>query len=282
MKAPVFDFTRALSVAEAVALLADTARFTKPLAGGQSLGPMLNLRVAFPEHLIGVRQIESLRQAFIDPANGDLVLGAAVPHAQIEDGLIPDVTQGLLAHVAANIAYRAVRNRGTVGGSLAHADPAADWVNTMPLLGARMVAVGLAGEREIDARTFMTGPFTTALDEHELLVAVRVPALGKNARWGYVKFCRKPGEFAEAVGGVLIDRARGIGRLVMGATDGAPIVLEEPAERVRAASSDSAVAAHWTDARLSAAIDAAGIGHDPYSAQLHLTMARRAIAVALA
>ncbi len=282
MKAPAFDFTQAQSVPDAVALLADTARFTKPLAGGQSLGPMLNLRVAFPEHLIGVRQIEALRHAFIDPANGELVLGAAVRHAQIEDGLIPDVTRGLLAHVAANIAYRAVRNRGTVGGSLAHADPAADWVNTMPLLGARIVVAGPDGEREIDARTFMTGPFTTALDEPELLVAVRVPALSDAARWAYVKFCRKPGEFAEAVGGVLIDRPRAVGRLLIGATDGAPVVLEAPTELLAASSTDSQVAEHWTDDRLRAAINAAGIGHDPYVAQLHLTMARRAIVAALA
>jgi carbon-monoxide dehydrogenase medium subunit len=103
------------------------------MAGGQSLGPMLNLRLAQPKQVIDISRLSELRQAKIE--GNVLAIGACVTHAQIEDGDMPDVTLGLMPFVARGIAYRAVRNRGTIGGSIAHADPAADWLTTTMAMG---------------------------------------------------------------------------------------------------------------------------------------------------
>ena len=153
--------------------------------------------------------------------------GAMVTHAQIEDGLVPDPTRGLMPFVARGIAYRAVRNRGTLGGSLCHADPAADWVNAMPLLGASCLVAGPDGTREVPAAGFMASAFETALGEGELLTAVQVPRRSAATRWAYRKFCRKTGEFANALAACLLDPSDGTERVVLGALDGAPHVVEE-------------------------------------------------------
>ncbi len=139
MKPAVFDYARAGSVAEAVAMLA-AADTVRAIAGGQSLGPMLNLRLARPSKLIDIKRIPELRAIAAD--GRVLRIGACRTHAEIEDGVVEDVTQGMLATVARGISYRAVRNRGTLGGSLAHADPAADWVSAMVALGAVFIVQG--------------------------------------------------------------------------------------------------------------------------------------------
>ena len=127
--------------------------------------------------------------------------------------------------VARGIAYRAVRNRGTLGGSLCHADPAADWVSTMPLLDAVLIVAGEGGSREIAAPQFMSAAFETLLAEGELLTHIRVPQRSAATRWSYRKFCRKTGEFAHALAGALHDPQDGTERLVFGALDGAPQVV---------------------------------------------------------
>ncbi len=142
-------------------------------------------------------------------------------HAAIADGGVPDIGLNLLARVAEGIAYRAVRNRGTIGGSLCHADPAADWVTVLTALGAEALT---GNDRTLPLHDFIRGAFRTALTPGELLRAVRIPKLSPAARWGYVKACRKPGEFAHAMAAVLVDR--GVTRAVIGATGGVPIVLE--------------------------------------------------------
>lgn len=225
MKAPDYALDRASSLAEAVTLLARD-EFFKPIAGGQSLGAMLNLRLARPERLVDLDALSALRQAQVD--DGWLVLGALVTHAALEDGRVPDVTHGMLAHVARGIAYRAVRNRGTVGGSLCHADPAADWVSAMAAVGAECVLHGAQGDRQVPAATFLRSAFEPDLEPAEVLAAVRIPAFGAGARWGYRKHCRKTGEFAMAIVSGLNDPQRGIERLVFGALDGAPVVIEGP------------------------------------------------------
>ena len=139
MKAARFDYVKAASTAEVVSLLAQSDGMGKVVAGCQSLGPMLNLRLAQPELLVDVRGIPEMTR--FSHEDGALVLGACVTHAAIEDGGVPDVTRGLMPFVAHSIAYRAVRNRGTIGGSLAHADPAADWVSVMALLDAQCIVV---------------------------------------------------------------------------------------------------------------------------------------------
>ncbi|HEX2828565.1 MAG TPA: FAD binding domain-containing protein [Burkholderiales bacterium] len=263
MKPAAFDYERPTDIALAVHLLAASEGTGKVIAGGQSLGPMLNLRLAQPALLVDVRALERLRD--IKLTDDALLLGACTTHAAIEDGLVPDVTRGLMRRVASDIAYRAVRNRGTIGGSLCHADPAADWVSAMMLLSATVIVDGAHGAREIEAADFIVSAFTTALADDEVLTAIRIPRLSDGARWGYYKFCRKPGEFAEALAAILVDPGRDLCRAVIGATHGKPHVIAD----ARAIADDRSV---------NEAVEAAGVGDDPYERQLHCAALKRAIA----
>ena len=265
MKPVAFDFVPGNDLAQAVAVLAASDGRAKPASGTQSLGPMLNLRLAQPTQLVDISRIPALCEFVLD---GDVLrIGAAITHAQIEDGQLPDVTRGLLPKVAAGIAYRAVRNRGTMGGSLAHADPAADWVSAMTLLDATIVLEGAGGSRRVKASQFFDGPFTTVLAPEELLVAIEVPRFSGTARWAYRKACRKPGEFAEAIVAAWIDSAHGIHRLVLGALDGMPRAIEGQQE-LEALRSRTGV---------ERALDAVGVT-ESYERQLHAAMLRRALA----
>jgi carbon-monoxide dehydrogenase medium subunit len=223
MKAVAYALEKADSVEQAAAALAAGGWGCKPVAGGQSLGAMINLRLAQPETLIDLDTIADMRKVTV--LDGAVLYGAMTTHASVEDGIAPDAANGLMARVARGIAYRAVRNRGTMGGSLCHADPAADWVTTMPLLDAMMIAHGPAGIREIPAPVFMRGPFETALEEGELLLAIRVPHRSPQMRWSYRKYCRKTGEFAMAIAAAIYDPVDACERLVLGGLDGAPQVI---------------------------------------------------------
>ncbi len=225
MKAAPFAYERPSSLDAAIALMAEAKGAAKIMAGGQSLGPMLNLRLVQPDLIIDISGLAELKRAERD--GDDLVIGACVTHGDIEDGRIPDVGRRAMQKVASNIAYRAVRNRGTIGGSLSHADPAADWVSALPALGAKVRLRGPAGPRDLTAEDFMTGALESALQPHELVEAVRVPVMRASARWGYAKACRKPGEFAHALAAVLIDPEAGSGRVVIGAIEAPPIVLRD-------------------------------------------------------
>ena len=224
MKPAAFDYARASSAGEAVSLLAAARGEARLIGGGQSLGPMLNLRLARPAKLIDIKRAE-LRTIAGDART--LAIGAGWTHAAIEDGVVEDPARGMLRHVASGIAYRAVRNRGTLGGSLAHADPAADWASTMTALGATMVLQDPGGTRRLPVERFLLGAFATALAEDEVLIAVEVPRLSPSARWGYHKLCRKTGELARAIGAVVLDPERGFARAVAGAVGGAPLILPE-------------------------------------------------------
>jgi carbon-monoxide dehydrogenase medium subunit len=227
MKAAAFAYQRPSDLNAALALMANADGITKIIAGGQSLGPMLNLRLVEPDLIIDISGLSELKRA---ERNGDeLVIGACVTHGDIEDGRIPDVTRGAMQRVASDIAYRAVRNRGTIGGSLSHADPAADWVSALAALGARVMLRSLAGVRDLAIEQFITGALESALRPGEIVEAVRVPVMAPSARWGYVKACRKQGEFAHAIAAVLIDPEAATARAVIGALDAAPIVLGDAA-----------------------------------------------------
>jgi carbon-monoxide dehydrogenase medium subunit len=237
MKPAAFTYTRAAAVAHAIELLAAEPD-ARLLAGGQSLGPMLNLRLARPARLIDIKRTADLRMLAADSRH--LRFGACWTHAEIEDGTIEDPTNGLLPHVARGIAYRAVRNRGTVGGSLAHADPAADWLTTMAVLNATIIVQGANGARSCLATAFLQGPFATALGPAELITAIDLPRLSAAARWGYHKVCRKTGEFARAIGAAVLDEPTGLARVVCGATGGAPIELPRTAARLAEAGATAA------------------------------------------
>lgn len=246
MKAANFGYLRLLELDQALRALAQGERAAKPMGGGQSLGPMLNLRLARPAQVVDVSHIAGLRTV---RAAGDWIeIGAAVTHAEIEDGLHESLVGHPMQQVAGGIAYRAVRTRGTVGGSLAHADPAADWVVTLPALGARIRLQSPRGERSVEADAFMLGAYTTVLESDELVVSVAVPRLAPGTRWGYHKLCRKPGEFAEASAAIHLDASRGACRIVLGAVDGAPILLRELAAEVAAQGAAAAGKARLRDA----------------------------------
>lgn len=206
MKPAPFDHLAVTSVEEAVAALAEHGEDGKVLAGGQSLVPLLNMRLALPSVVIDVGRVSELRRPTrLD--GGAVRYGATTVHASFEDRSVPDPTGGLLHHVAAGIGYRAVRNRGTLGGSLAHADASAEWPVVMAAVGATVVARSSRGERRIGARDLVEGYFTSALAGDELLAAVEVPPLGPGLRWGFHKAARKPGEFAESLAVALVGPA---------------------------------------------------------------------------
>jgi carbon-monoxide dehydrogenase medium subunit len=181
-----------------------------------------------PGLIVDITALAELKQA--ERRGDELVLGACVTHADIEDGRIPDVTRGAMQGVAANIAYRAVRNRGTVGGSLSHADPAADWVSALSALGARLTLRSRAGARMVAMEDFIVGALESALRDGEIVETIHVPAMPASAHWGYAKSCRKTGEFAHAIGAILIDPSAASARVVIGAIDSAPIVIANAAE----------------------------------------------------
>jgi carbon-monoxide dehydrogenase medium subunit len=224
MKPAKFRYLRPRDIADALLMLDAEGPAAKVIAGGQSLGPMLNLRVVQPVALIDVSALPELRRAGLE--GGELVLGACVTHADIEDGRAGAEFGGLLARIAGGVAYRAVRNRGTIGGSLCHADPAADWVTTLPALRAIVVARGPRGERRLPVETFIAGALSNALAAGEILVEVRVPRPSRGTMFGYAKSCRKVGEFSKASAAISIDPAGMTGRVVLGALDGPPSVVE--------------------------------------------------------
>lgn len=223
MKPVLFDYQRARSVDQALAALRDASGDAKLIAGGQSLGPMLNLRLVRPTRVVDIGGLDELNR--IDQTDASVRVGACVTHARLEDEA--GAIEGLqpLAHAARGIAYRAIRNRGTLGGSLVHADPAADWPLVMAAWGASFELAGPDGSRRVEADAFMSGAYVTALQENELLAAAHVPRLSSQARWAYRKFCRKPGEFAEAAAAVLFDPTRRVARVFLGAPAARPTSL---------------------------------------------------------
>jgi aerobic carbon-monoxide dehydrogenase medium subunit len=272
-----FVMERPGDLADALSMIGGADETTKIMAGGQSLGPMLNLRLVEPQRVIDVSGVPELRR--IDREDGALVIGACVTHADIEDGRVPDVANGMLARVGAGIAYRAVRNRGTIGGSLVHADPAADWVSALSALAAEVeIAARTHSRRLVPLGEFVRGALDVALAADELVTAVRVPVLPPSARWGYFKHCRKVGEFAEAIGALVIDPEGGCGRAVIGAVEAAPVVIQD-ARILFGGAIDPSFAARFDATAADALLAAAGMS-DPVDRHIHVTVLRRAIAQA--
>ena len=200
-----------------------------------------------------------------------LFIGSCVTHADIEDGRVPDVTSGAMRAVAAGIAYRAVRNRGTIGGSLVHADPSADWMSALAALGAQAVVRGPQQERRVPVETLMTGVFECSLAGGEMLTGIEVDRLSSGARWGYYKHSRKTGEFAHAIGAYLHDPGRSICRAVIGATGSRPIVFND-AFALFGDNSQGAI----NRVLVESAMAAHGV-NDPIDQQIHFACLRRAI-----
>jgi carbon-monoxide dehydrogenase medium subunit len=272
MKPVAFDYERPSDIGGAVALAGRSDIAVKFLAGGQSLGPMLNLRLAQPDLLVDLTGIAELKS--VQQTADALELGACITHADIEDGRVPDVTNGALPAVAGGIAYRAVRNRGTIGGSLAHADPAADWVTFLVAIGALVVIHGRTGRRTVPVEDFMTGVFETVLAPDELVTAIRIPRFSADARCAYCKLNRKTGEFAHAAGAVLHDPARAVSRAVVGAIEARPIVFTDTSELY--GGTGATLAAKFVPQVALRAMQSAGVT-DPIEQKLHLVALRRAV-----
>lgn len=191
-----FEYHAPSSISEATALLARLGEDAKILSGGQSLIPLMKLRLASPRHLVDINGIPGL--AYIREADGFLRIGALTRESELEESDLIRTRYPLLHDTCKVIADPLVRNLATVGGNLAHGDPANDHPATMLALGAEVVAVGLKGERQIPIESFFTGPFATALTPDEILVEIRVPIPPARAGGAYLKLERKVGDFAIA------------------------------------------------------------------------------------
>jgi carbon-monoxide dehydrogenase medium subunit len=270
MKAPAVDYVRPDSLSEAIDLLTRSRGEARVIAGGQSLMPMMNLRLATPELLIDIARLPELA-AVADDADA-VALGACVTHAVIEDGRVADPSRGLMPRVAATLAYRAIRTRGTIGGSLALSDPAAEWPTVLTALDAEVMISGPSGERSLKCTEFTTGIFETRLAPEEIIVRVRIPKLSAEARWGYLKLSRKSGEFASALAVVIADRGRGHSRVVLGVASGAPLVLDDTSQLV------SEGARGEIRGAVAADLDRATDRHfDEFQRNLHAVAAMRAV-----
>jgi carbon-monoxide dehydrogenase medium subunit len=266
MKPAPFAYLRPDNLAAVTDALQPGETLTKIIAGGQSLVPMLNLRLAPADRLVDIRGLAALRQ--VEERPDSIVYGALLTHAAFEDRTVPDASNGLMSRIASGIAFRSVRNRGTIGGALALADPAADWLTTVIALQARLHIHGPDGDRVIPADEFVLGPYFTALNEADVLTAIEVPRRPATERWGVCKVSVKAGEYAESLAIALLDRAQATARIVVGATDGAPLVLARTAQALLAG----------TDVRTAATEDLTEAERDfaPAKLTMHITTAVRA------
>ncbi|HEX4239197.1 MAG TPA: xanthine dehydrogenase family protein subunit M [Xanthobacteraceae bacterium] len=205
MKLPSFDYACPATIAEAVALLAAHRGEAKPIAGGQSLVPMLAFRLAAPTLLVDLRKLSELSQITITAA--DVTLGAMVRWRDILQDPRLRQAHPLLVAAVEHIAHYQIRNRGTVGGSLAHADPAAELPGIVVICEADIVVRGSAQSRVIAACDFFRGALTTALQPDEIVTEIRFPAWPRQRRYGFREFARRRGDFALAAAAVTFEQA---------------------------------------------------------------------------
>jgi carbon-monoxide dehydrogenase medium subunit len=231
MKAAIFDYAVPKTVAEASALLAGGAA-TAAIAGGQSLLPMLNLRVALPDLVVDIGRLQELKEVAATSTN--VRIGALTTHAAIEDGKLPEAFGGLMQRVASKISYRAVRNYGTIGGSVALADPAADWTGCLMALGADVRISGLKGTRSQPVGEFVLGQYSTSLASDEIILGFDVPRPDAALRWGFFKVVRKSGAFADSIAFAVAHGRGGLASVVLAAAADRPCLLPKVAERIEA------------------------------------------------
>jgi carbon-monoxide dehydrogenase medium subunit len=225
MKPAPFDYLAPTSLGQALDAVADHERDVKVLAGGQSLIPVMNLRMGHPEVLVDICRIPELQQLSVAD-DGALHIGAGVRQATVLADERTGAGWPLLRAAIRNIGHPQIRSRGTVCGSLAHADPAAELPAVAMALGATMVIRSRSGERRVPADDFFLAPFTTALAEDEILVEVVLPAAPVDAGWAFEEFATRRGDFATAGAAVLLARDGDMvdsGRLTLFGVAGTPI-----------------------------------------------------------
>jgi aerobic carbon-monoxide dehydrogenase medium subunit len=232
VKPAAFKYQRANTVEDAIEQLTELGEDAKLLAGGQSLVPMMNFRLVRPSALIDITGIPELQ--YIEPHEEGLKIGALTPHRWVELMEDPDVLEGfsVLKSAARWVGHYPIRTLGTFGGSIAHADPSAEWCMLAMLMDAEIVAVGPEGERVIQASDFFEGFFMTALQPDEMIVEVRFPEPAPHA--AIQEFARRAGDFAIVSAAVSVDVRDGkcrSARIVLGGVSDVPLRVPE-AERV--------------------------------------------------
>jgi carbon-monoxide dehydrogenase medium subunit len=271
MKAAPFDYVRPKSVAEASVALGRRGATTAAIAGGQSLLPMLSLRVALPDLLVDISRLDDLKAVARTPDS--LWLGALTTHAAIEDGKTPDIFNGLMRRVAGQISYRAVRNHGTIGGSVALADPSADWPCCLVALEASVRIVGRNGVRMQSVADFVQGPYETTLTAGDIIMGFDIPAPKPPFRWGFAKVARKSGAFAHSIAIVTEQGKGGPVTVVLGAAGPRPRALVATANLLQIPTA--------TDEELRAAItadlNAYFADQDAYQKRMHTAAILRAV-----
>jgi len=207
MKPAAFEYLRPASIAEAVAQLGEFGGDAKILAGGQSLVPLLNFRIVRPSVLIDINRLAELD--FVEEDGGGLRIGALTRHYTLETSPLVRERFPVLSAAMAHVAHIAIRNRGTIGGSLSHADPAAELPMLALLLDAEIRMLSAGGWRCHKAEGFFRGPLTTALGEDELVTEIFLPALPPRAGWGFEEFALRSGDFAFAAVVAILTAANG-------------------------------------------------------------------------
>lgn len=228
MKPGRFSYEAPATLGEALNSLANWRDNAKIIAGGQSLAPMLNMRLARPDHLIDINRLTELGGTQVDDER--LTIGAMVRHAQLQRDDLVKRHAPLLAHAAETIGHYAIRQRGTIGGSLAHADPAAQLPLAALVLDAEFDLRSAAGTRHIGAESFFVSIFSTALEPDELLAAIHIPLPRRREGWGFRLFNRRAGDFAIASVAATVIRGEGAAierlRLAIGGIGPVPLRVD--------------------------------------------------------
>lgn len=256
MKPPPFDYYAADCIEAAVQALADAGGDGKIIAGGQSLMPMLNFRLLRPSILIDINRIPDL--SYIRDDGGEIRVGPLTRHRILETSDIIARQFPVLHEAMGYVAHLAVRNRGTIGGSLSHADPAAELPMMSLLLDARLEVQSPLGRRKIEARDFFLGALTTALEDGEMLVEVRLPKLSERAGWAFEEVARRSGDFALASVAVIM---KSDGDTISDLRIGMMGVGETP---MRATDAENILAGQrYSEAAVAAAVDAIRAAVEP-------------------
>jgi CO/xanthine dehydrogenase FAD-binding subunit len=285
MKPPSFLYACPRALDEALALLSEHGEAAKLLAGGQSLVPMMNLRLAEPRVLIDLNRLSEL--SYIRREGATLRVGAMTRHRDLEISAEVPLAEPLLVRAASEIGHLAIRNRGTIGGSVAHADPAAEWPLVAVALDARLLLRSAAGERTIAAREFFVGPLTTALGPTEMLTEVAFPVAPPASGFGFSELCRRPGDFAIVAVACRVARdGSGVCRsstLAVGGAHGTPIHVAE-VEGILGGSRGDADALRAAAEAVRRAVDPGGDVHGSadYRRRMAGVLARRALGEACA
>jgi carbon-monoxide dehydrogenase medium subunit len=242
MKPARFEYHRATSVADALRLKERYGADGSYLAGGQSLMPMLNMRLAQPAALIDLNRVTELDG--IEAGSDGLRLGAMTRQAVAQRDQRVQAECPLIAEALDYVAHSVIRNRGTVGGSVAHADPAAELPTALVALGGRIVARGPSGVREIPAEEFFEFHFTTSLVETEVVTAIAVPRMQRSTGYAFLEVCRRHGDFA--VASVAMTLAGAVARMAFGGVSSRPVLVEsqdpDPAADAVAAAAAAGIA----------------------------------------